>query len=367
MSLIVDAHEDIASNMLAYGRDYAKSAQAIRSQEAGGPIEQATGVAMLGLPNWLEGGIAVIFGTLFTAPERWRADPFGKNYSTPNEAHRLAQQQIDIYQRLADEQPQFKLILTRSDLGAVLKTWDGYSPPASPDEIKGTDPRQIGIVMLMENADPIRTPEEVELWYERGLRLIGPAWAATRYCGGTNEPGPLTDDGVRLLKAMNNLNLILDTSHMDERAFFQALDRYDGPVIASHANPRALTDDINRHLSDDMLKALIAKDGVIGTVIYNRFLLRGWAKGDPKDAANVGHVVRAIDYVCQKAGDARHAAIGSDFDGGFGLQSTPAGFDTVADLKIIGPALKERGYSAADIDLILNGNWLRVLRSALPA
>ena len=62
-----------------------------------------------------------------------------------------------------------------------------------------------------------------------------------------------------------------------------------------------------------------------------------------------------------------HAAIGSDFDGDLGAQSTPAGFDTVADLKIIGPALQERGYSAADIDLILNGNWLRMLRSAWPA
>jgi membrane dipeptidase len=364
LALIVDAHEDIASSVLSYGRDYSKSAQAIRAREAGGPIEQVAGTAMLGLPNWLEGGVAVIFGTLFVAPERWRTDPLEKTYSTPNEAHVLARQQIDIYQRLVDEQPQFKLILTRSDLETVLKTWDGFDP--APEEIKGNDPRQIGVVMLMENADPIRTPEEVEMWYERGLRLIGPAWAATRYCGGTNEPGPLTDDGVRLLKAMNNLNLILDTSHMDERAFFQALDRYDGPVIASHANPRALTDDVNRHLSDDMLKALIAKEGVIGTVIYNKFLLRGWEKGDPKDAANISHVVRAIDYVCQKAGDARHAAIGSDFDGGFGAQSTPAGFDTVADLKIIGPTLKERGYAPADIDLILGGNWLRVLRNSLP-
>jgi membrane dipeptidase len=62
---------------------------------------------------------------------------------------------------------------------------------------------------------------------------------------------------------------------------------------------------------------------------------------------------------------ARHAAIGTDFDGGFGMKSTPAGFDTVADLQIIAPALEKRGYTVADVELIINGNWVRVLRSEL--
>ena len=77
-------------------------------------------------------------------------------------------------------------------------------------------------------------------------------------------------------------------------------------------------------------------------------------------------VVTAIDYVCQLAGDARHAAIGTDFDGGFGMKSAPLGFDTVADLQLIGPALSKRGYAAEDIESILNGNWLRMLKGALP-
>jgi membrane dipeptidase len=79
--------------------------------------------------------------------------------------------------------------------------------------------------MLMENGDPIRKPQEVERWYDEGVRLIGPAWMASRYCGGTGEPGPLTDDGVRLLKLMQELNMILDTTHMAEQAFFQAIDK----------------------------------------------------------------------------------------------------------------------------------------------
>jgi membrane dipeptidase len=363
LSIIIDAHEDIAWNVLCFDRQYLKGVKAIRQMEAGGPAEKATGQAMLGLPEWLNGGVAIIFGTIFTLPARSRTENLDMAYSTPAEAHVLGMREIDVYHRLADEHPQIKLIKTKSNLADVLKTWDGFDPA---DPVTGQAQRQIGIVMSMENADPIRTPDDLGRWYERGLRAVGPAWAGTRYCGGTGEPGPLTDDGIKLLKRMNDFNMILDLTHMDEQAYFQALDRYHGPIIASHSNPRVFTQQTNRHLTDDMITALIDHDGVIGTVIFNKFLLPDWNNGDPKEAADVNTVVERIDYVCQKAGDARHAAIGTDFDGGYGRQSTPAGFDTVADLKIIGPALAAKGYSASDIDLIMNGNWLRLLHQALP-
>ena len=195
--------------------------------------------------------------------------------------------------------------------------------------------------------------------------MIGPAWVGTRYCGGTDEPGPLTAAGFELLTHMRPLNMVLDLSHMDDRAFLHALDQYDGPVIASHSNPRTLSNNTNRHLSDEMIKALIQHGGVIGTLIFNKFLLKGWENHHPREAATVETVVAAIDYVCQLAGDARHAAIGTDFDGGYGRDSIPAGFDTVADLQLIGPALEKRGYSTADVESIMNGNWVRVLRGAL--
>jgi membrane dipeptidase len=361
LSLIVDAHEDVAWNVLCFGRDYLHGAHAIRQREAGGPVEAATGVAMLGLPDWLAGNVAVIFGTLFTLPERKRTNPIESHYNTPGEAYTLAMRQIDIYERMAGESPQIKLIHRRDDLEAALRSWEGDPLREGED-----DRRQVGIVYLMEGGDAIKQPDEVDLWYERGLRAIGPAWAATRYCGGTSEPGPLTDDGFRLLEAMANLNMILDTSHMAEQAFFQALDRYEGPIIASHSNPRVQSDNSDRHLSDNMIKALLDRDGVIGTVLFNKFLLRGWNHGDRKEAATIETAVRAIDYVCQMAGDARHAAIGTDFDGGFGMRSAPDGVDTVADLQKIAPALAEQGYTETDIELIMGGNWLRVLRGALP-
>jgi membrane dipeptidase len=334
VSIIVDAHEDIAWNTLCFGRDYLNSAYDIRREEEDSPVEAVNGVAMLGLPEWLRGGIAVIGATLFTPPERRRTSLLEQHYSDSDEAHALALQQIEIYERMARRSEQIKLIRTRADLEAVLKTWESFDPSLSEDPKQ--DERQIGLVYLIEGGDSIREPAEVKWWYERGVRLIGPAWSGTQYCGGTDEPGPLTPAGIDLLRHMRPFNLVLDLSHMDDRAFLQALDQYDGPIIASHSNPRVLTNNTNRHLTDEMIKALIQHDGVIGTLIFNKFLLKGWETGYPKEAATVETVVTAIDHVCQIAGDARHAAIGTDFDGGFGMKSTPAGFDTVADLQITG-------------------------------
>ena len=355
LTLIVDAHEDIAWNVLCFGRDYTRSAAETRARDSADVVAD-TGTAMLGLPEWLAGGVAVVFGTLYAMPERSpTAGKLDQLYRTPDEAFSLAMRQVDIYRRMAGDDAHFQIVATRADLDAVLASWEGERE------------RRIGIVMLIENGDSIRRPDEVERWHDEGVRLIGPAWMESRYCGGTGEPGPLTDAGVRLLRHMQDLNMILDTSHMAEQAFFQAVDRYEGPIVASHSNPRAYVDG-DRHLSDAMIRALIERGGVIGIVPFNTFLVKDWSRlrGDPKDAAGITHVVRAIDRVCQIAGDARHAGLGSDFDGGFGAESAPQGIDTVADLPKIGEALRLAGYKPGDVEAVLSGNWLRILRSGLP-
>lgn len=355
--LIVDAHEDLAWNARSFGRDYTQSAYVTREREEGTEIPRWNGRCMLGLPEWLAGGVAVIFGTIFVMPARRARSPLECVYRTPEEAYVEGMTQLDYYERLADAHPRFRLINTRKDLEAVLEIWKAPFPDP--------DPRRIGIVRLMEGADPIRRPEEVEVWYERGVRIIGPAWGATRYAGGTGEPGPLTDEGRRLLKAMQELSIILDLSHMAERSFFEALDRYEGPVIASHSNPQAVAPG-DRQLSDAMIRALADRDGVIGVVLHNGMLKKGWTRGDPKEAVTIRDVVRAIDYICQRVGDARHVGIGSDFDGGFGVESAPSEFDTVADLPKIAWALREAGFAEADIEAVMSGNWLRILRKGLP-
>lgn len=352
--IIVDAHEDIAFNWLAGGRDWRRSALETRQEEAALAEKRRAGLVSTGLPESLAGGVAVICATLFTAPRSRRATPWDSLcYSDAQEAYALASAQLDYYERLADEHGQISLVFDEQQLDAVLATWDEGLPEAA---------RQVGLVLLMENADPIIEPEQFEEWYERGVRIVGPAWTASRYCGGTGQPGPLTDEGRELLEIMAEYNALLDLSHMAEEACREALDRYEGPVFASHSNPRRFCA-TDRHLDDGLIRQLAERDGVAGAVLYNRFLSNTWS-GPPRLPLDT--VLQVMDHVCQLTGNARHAGIGSDLDGGFGAESAPQEIDTVADLGLIGRGLAGRGYEADDVAAIMSGNMLRMLRRALP-
>jgi membrane dipeptidase len=355
--LIVDAHEDLAWNIATHGRDYTHSARWIREREARSKTPTCAGNSLLGLRDWLRGEVALIFATLFVAPIRSQSGPWDTQvYTSAGDAHRLANAQLDIYHRLAEEHDRFRLVVTQGDLQAVLAGWNEQSPP---------DERLIGLLLSMEGADPILEPEEVEAWYERGLRAVGLAWEGTRYAGGTHEPGPLTGVGFALLEVMSDLNMILDLSHLAEEAYFQAVEVYDGVVIASHSNPRRFLP-TTRGLSDEMIALLAERDGVIGIVPYNQFLKPGWRRGDRRGGVSLTVVVDAIDHVCQVTGSHRHVGIGSDFDGMVGLEHVPVEVDSVADLQKLSGLLAERGYEDGQIADILSGNWLRLLRESLP-
>lgn len=358
--LIVDAHEDLAWNMLTFGRDYTRSAEETRRLEAGGPVPERNGDTLLGWPDYQRGRIGVVFASLFAAPLRRRLGEWDRLvYATSDQAYTLYSSQLDAYQRLVDGAPdKFELVRSLPGLEKVLLAWE--------DEAR--ESRPVGLVILMEGAECLREPGELEDWWARGVRVIGPAWAGTRFCGGTREPGPLTGEGYALLEGMAALGFTLDISHMDEQAALQALDFYPGAVIASHSNAVALLKgcESNRFLSDYLLKRLIERDGIVGIVPYNKFLLWGWSARDGRASVGLEHVAAQIDYVCQVAGSAAHVGIGSDFDGGFGLQSTPDGIDTIADLTKLALPLAEKGYTEDDIGTILGGNWLSLLRRTLP-
>jgi membrane dipeptidase len=155
---------------------------------------------------------------------------------------------------------------------------------------------------------------------------------------------------------------------MDEKAALQALEAYPGQIMASHSNALALLkgSESNRHLSDRLIHGLVERDGIIGIVPFNAFLQTGWRRSDHREGITCRHVVAQIDYICQLAGDAHHAGIGSDFDGGFGLQCLPSDLDTIADLQKLAPLLGEKGYSDEDIAAIMGRNWLRFLEQVLP-
>lgn len=368
--IIVDAHQDLAWNMLTFQRDYTRSASETRQLEAGSQVPAINGDTLLGWPEYVRGRVALVFATLFAAPVRFQQGAWDSQcYADGRQARQLYTAQLDAYDRLFDEHPEmFQLVSTQAQLGSLLNGWD-ESTPQSGTTAGNQRTHAVGLAILMEGAEAVGDPSELEGWWERGVRLVGPAWAGTRFCGGTNEPGPLTSEGFALLEAMAESGFGLDLSHMDERAALQALDAYPGVVLASHSNAQALLKGAegNRHLSERVIRGLVERDAVIGVMPYNVFLKPGWKRGATRQDVTLLNLVAHIDHICQVAGDARHVAIGSDFDGGFGWQSVPAGIDTIADLQKLDPLLAERGYAEDEITAILANNWLDCLARILPA
>jgi len=255
------------------------------------------------------------------------------------------------------------MIGTQTELNQHLARWQ-ENPPGK----DGQGYQPVGLIPLMEGAEGILNLDELPRWWEAGLRIIGLAWTGTRFSGGTREPGPLTSEGKALLESMAELGFILDLSHMDAAAAFQALERYEGTTITSHANASRLVRAYsgNRLLDDDLIRAMIERDVVIGTVPFNNFLQADWEQNGGRQAVSLSMLADQMDYICQIAGDAHHVGIGTDFDGGFGLQSSPRELDSIADLPLILPLLSAKGYSEAELEAIAHGNFLRVLQSALP-
>ncbi|HZU86824.1 MAG TPA: membrane dipeptidase [Anaerolineaceae bacterium] len=365
MPWIIDAHEDLAWNFQTFARDYRRASTETRALEAGSEIPQLNGDTMLGWPDYQRGQVALVFGTLFLTPKRYQRGEWDhQSYADFNQARRLYQAQADIYHRWNDETPDyFRLVTNRSSLQAVLAPWD-ESPADYP---KRTHP--VGVVMLLEGAEGVGDPREMEMWWQAGVRIVGPVWAGTRYCGGTREHGSFTRQGYELLEIMAGLGMTLDISHMDNQSALQALDAFPGWVIASHANARAIIKDVRgeRHLTDDALRRLIERDGVVGVVPFNPFLRADWRSGDPRSNVPLDMVAAQIDYICQIAGNAKHVGLGTDFDGGIGWPDVPEGLESISDMQHLASQFQLRGYSDADIAAVFGGNWRRHLERALPA
>ncbi len=185
--IIVDAHLDLAFNALRHGRDLLQPLAELRQfeEETGAESQKLNGTAIVTLPALREAGVKIVFGSLFVPPiSRAASGPTSRFfYRTKEEAFRLAMEQMDYYHRLADDLPYLRLVTDRSELKEVLDN------PADGDQL-------LGIVPMMEGADSIREPSEAEMWYERGLRMIGLAWDDTGYSAGAwRGVGGLTQGG----------------------------------------------------------------------------------------------------------------------------------------------------------------------------
>ena len=167
---------------------------------------------------------------------------------------------------------------------------------------------------------------------------------------------------------MERLNIILDATHLCDDSFWEAMDLFTGPVWASHNNARALAPH-NRQYSDEQIKALIERNGVIGIPLDAWMMVPDWKRGvSTPESKNVKleTMIHHMDYICQLAGNSNHVGIGSDLDGGFGKEQCPADLNTIADLQKIPPMLKKRGYQDGDISRILSKNFIDFLIRVWP-
>lgn len=362
---LIDAHQDLAYNILAFGRDYSTSAANIRASEAGTGIPELAGQTLLGWQDYQAGRVAVIFGTLFSAPKKYQhGQPDNVTYSTPAEAYSISRAQMDAYVRLSEEHPdKFRLILTREDLHKVTIPWEESRDIPLPDS-----GLPVGIVVSMESAEGLYHVEEVEEWWQLGVRWIGPVWAGTRFCGGTREQMPFTREGFDLLERMAEQGFGLDVAHMSDLSIQTALDRYPGTVICSHGNVRSvLKGGGERQLTDLAIRRLAERDGVVGVVPFNKFLKADWTRDGNREEVTLDHLLAHIDAICQLTGSPDHAGIGTDFDGLFGYPDVPLEINTIADMQKLAQKLLEKGYTLEDVQKIFHGNWLRMLERILPA
>lgn len=353
--IIIDAHLDLAWNALQWNRDIQHSVYTIRTAEsnlAGAGRGQGT----VALPEMRKGRIALSFATLLARSTGRTVQNL--DYSSPYQAYAAAQGQLAYYRAL-HEAGEIRLVTDLSDLEGHIAAWQTWEQ--NPEFTRPT----LGLVISMESADPILSPDQLPAWKANGVRIIGPAhYGPGRYAGGTSTELGLGFEGKQLLREMDKLGILLDLTHLSDESFWESLDCFGGLVLASHNNCRALVPH-QRQFDDKQIRTIISRAGVIGVALDNWMIRPGWTRGAKEnERVTLAHVTDHIDYICQLAGNSHHAAIGSDLDGGFGREQSPADVDTIEDLQHIGEILSKRGYADEDIAAIMHGNWLRLLRTA---
>lgn len=385
MPVIVDGHLDVAMNALLYERDQTQPLASLRQREATG-VADDRGEAMVTLPELRQAGVVLMVATVIARCKPW-VDPSRRiergdlDYPEPTITSAAAAGQLAYYRELA-RAGHLRLIESAAALDEHMRKALSPSAAASPvdavaaptEKTEAGNEGPIGCLLMMEGADPILEPSDVHRWHAAGLCCLSLAhFGHGRYAAGTpsadpnsfEKDAPLSDLGRALLDEMNTLSIALDLTHLSDTSFYEAIERFEGPVCATHANCRALAN-TPRQLTDRQLKLIIERGGVIG-MAGHASMIRAEAQGQPArpDSVKLRHLADHIDHLCQLAGSSEHVAIGSDLDGGFGREKTPADLQHYRDLHQLETLLTERGFGAQDLGNLFYENWWRFYRNVL--
>jgi len=349
--LIFDAHLDLAWNALEWNRDLTQPVTAIREFERqfAGCVP---GDATTSLPELRKGNVGIVIATLL--PRFHRPDAPRTFYQSRHAAFAAMQGQLAWYRSM-------------TELGHLAELTDSETLNQHTARLQDDLPDDvpIGFILSMEGSWAIPDPSYIQRWYDMGLRILGPAhYGPDDYGHGTGSSGGLKEKGPHLLREMDRVGMLLDVTHLSDDCFWQSLDIFAGPVLASHHNCRTLVPG-DRQLTDDQIKALLQRDAVIGLALDSWMIRPGWIKGATKpETVRLSDAVDHIDHICQLAGNTSHCGIGSDLDGGFGKEQTPCDLETIADLQKIAELLSERNYPDDDVAGIMHGNWISFFQRA---
>jgi membrane dipeptidase len=366
---IFDAHLDLAMNAVEWNRDLTQPLARIREQEAHRTDKVDRGRGTVSLPEMRRAGIGLCVATQIARVEMNAWSPVS-GWRSPAQAWAMTQAHLAWY-RAMEEAGEMRAIRTRGEMEAHLAEWAaaGVGTEGVEPVEEATKPLPIGYILSLEGADSLVTVGHLERSYAAGLRAIGPVhYGPGVYANGTDATGGFNARGRELLKEIERLGLILDATHLCDDSFWEMLERFHGPVWASHHNGRALVPH-NRQLSDEMFLALVARGAVVGMALDAWMIVPGWERGKTtpqSSGVTLAKLADHIDHYCQLAGNARHVGLGTDLDGAFGTEQTPQDLQSIADIRKLEPILAARGYSEGDILEVFSGNFLRFLRGALP-
>lgn len=257
--------------------------------------------------------------------------------------------------RVAASQAAHLLALERAGALAICRT--------VPEIEKSMDSGTLAAVMHMEGAEAIDAEfHMLEVFHAAGLRSLGPVWSRPTIFGhgvpmrfpGDPDTGPgLTDCGKALVRACNDLGILIDLSHLNEKGFDDVAAITDAPLVATHSNAHALCPS-TRNLTDRQLDVIAESDGMVGLNFAAVFLR---PDGRMKTDFGIDVMLRHLDHLIGRLGEDR-VGLGSDFDGA--LVSHEIG--DVAGLTTLRAAMRAHGYDGALMEKLCHGNWLRVLR-----
>ncbi|AYF53670.1 membrane dipeptidase [Clostridium botulinum C] len=221
--------------------------------------------------------------------------------------------------------------------------------------IKNKSKNKISAFLTIEEGAVLKgNISNLKRFYDKGIRLITLTWNFPNEIGYPNAIAKfrnkgLTPFGIELIHEMNNLNMIIDVSHLSDGGFYDVAKYSKVPFVASHSNSRSITNH-PRNLTDDMIKIISEKGGIIGINFFGKFLGGG-------NFSKIDDMLRHINYI-RNIGGIDVLSLGSDFDGIDSILEIP----NIANIDKLIYALKLHGFSENDIEKIFYKNALRVIK-----